>query len=338
MTKDEIFMTRCIQLATLGKGNVAPNPMVGAVIVYNNQIIGEGYHEFIGGPHAEVNAINSVKNPALLQNATIYVSLEPCAHFGKTPPCADLIVSKKFKRVVIGCQDSFSKVNGAGIKRIQDNGIEIAKGVLEQECRELNNHFFYFHEKKKPFITIKWAESIDGYIDNNGLQTQISCAETSIFTHQLRKENQAILVGRATVENDNPSLTTRNVSGRNPTRIILDPNNKLTKVHKVFNDESKTIVYNKTANDSISVEQVHLLDFKLETILNDLYKKNIQSVLVEGGAYTIKQFLDANEWNIIHQIISPLKLSDGTLAPKIELTPKKSRDHFSDRINTYINK
>jgi len=212
MHSHKTYMLRCLQLAKLGQGYVAPNPMVGAVIVYNDSIIGEGYHQKYGEPHAEVNAINSVENKSLLKESTIYVSLEPCAHFGKTPPCANLIVKHQFKKVVIGSRDPHSKVDGKGVLILKENNIEVVSGILKKECDELNKRFFTFHKKKRPFVVLKWAETQNRTIDNGGNKdevTWISCPESQVIVHQLRKENQAILVGRKTIENDNPSLTLR---------------------------------------------------------------------------------------------------------------------------------
>ncbi len=220
-------MRRCLQLAKMGEGNVAPNPMVGAVIVCNHKIIGEGYHQEFGGPHAEVNAINSVKDKSLLAKSTIYVSLEPCAHHGKTPPCSDLIVEHKIPKVVIGSQDTFSKVNGKGIKKLEANGCQVTCGVLEKECRKLNKRFFTFHEKKRPFVILKWAQTKDGFLDKKRNEGEkgihwITAPETRSLVHLWRSKEMGVLVGRQTAAVDDPKLNVRDVTGKNPVRIILD--------------------------------------------------------------------------------------------------------------------
>lgn len=311
MHSDEFYMQRCIDLAKLGSGSVAPNPMVGAVIVHNDRIIGEGYHMIFGGPHAEVNAIKSVKEKNLLPESTIYVSLEPCAHFGKTPPCCDLIVAKQFKRVVIGIRDPFSKVDGAGIERISNAGIEVKVGVLEQECKELNKAFITAHTLKRPYITLKWAQTPSGKIDagqSNKEVNWISAPETQVFTHQLRVENQAILVGYNTVINDDPSLTVRAVNGPNPIRVVLDKEGTLNKDHKVFNSEAETIVLSEN-------EPKH--------ILSALYDKGIISVLIEGGRKTLQTFIDDDLWDEAYMIVGQTDFENGTSAPLLDQTEPK---------------
>ena len=326
MISDEQFMQRCIYLATLGKGNVAPNPLVGAVIVYQGKIIGEGYHQKYGEAHAEVNAVNSVEDQSLLSESTIYVSLEPCAHHGKTPPCADLLVKHKFKRVVIGCTDSFDKVSGKGVEKLRNAGIDVEIGVLKKECRELNKHFFTFHEKKRPFVFLKWAQTTNGLIDSTGLNpggvTWISVPEVRTLVHQWRSEHMAIMVGRKTVENDNPSLTVREVEGKNPIRIVLDPNGKIPASAKVFNDEAKTLIITQR--------------METDDLLSFLYKKDIQSVLIEGGAQTLQSFIDANLWDEACQIIGQNEFESGTQAPIIK-GDFRSETHFGDTLNFYRN-
>ncbi|MDX2360010.1 MAG: bifunctional diaminohydroxyphosphoribosylaminopyrimidine deaminase/5-amino-6-(5-phosphoribosylamino)uracil reductase RibD [Crocinitomicaceae bacterium] len=346
MSLDEQFMSRCIQLAKLGRGNVAPNPMVGAVIAHEGKIIGEGYHQRFGEAHAEVNAVKSVKDLDLLSESTIYVSLEPCAHHGKTPPCADLLVEKKFKRVVIGCRDAHSKVDGKGIQRMLDANIEVTIGVLEDECRKLNAHFFTFHQKKRPYVLLKWAETSNGLIDQNGVAgssprrtvTWISVPEVQTLVHKWRAEYQAILVGRKTVENDNPSLTVRAVKGNNPTRIVLDSKNVLSKDSAVFNDEAETIVLN-TERDTKEghINYVQIEDISPATILSALYEKNIQSVLIEGGRKTLQSFIDVGLWDEAKVIIGQQTFDNGTKAPELNKQPQTSEEFFGDLIHTYVN-
>jgi len=288
-------MQRCFELAKLGDGFVAPNPMVGAVLVHNDRIIGEGYHQHFGEAHAEVNCINSVKenDKHLISESTLYVSLEPCAHYGKTPPCADLIIKHKIPKVVISVQDNFHLVNGKGIERLRDltadkhgNNIEVITGILEAEGKELLKHFLYFHQNKKPFITLKFAQSKDGFIGIKGKEVAISNELSKRYVHKLRAEHQGILVGKNTVITDNPSLTVRYSNGKNPFRIILGNEDDFSKELNIFNNEAETIF--------LSVDRQQLT---VDKALKELYKKNIISVLVEGGANTLQQFIDANEWN-----------------------------------------
>lgn len=341
MTQDEIFMQRCIELARLGGGYVAPNPMVGAVIVLDGKIIGEGYHEKFGEAHAEVNAVNSVVNKDLLCQSTIYVSLEPCAHFGKTPPCVDLIVKHRFKRVVIGCSDSFSEVAGKGIQRLIKAGIDIEVGVLESACRKLNKRFFNFHEKKRPYVVLKWAQTADGYLDKKRSENEngvnwISSPETQLLVHQWRSEEHSILVGRKTVESDNPSLTVREVSGKNPIRILIDSQLKISTNAKIFDDAAKTIIINKIKSESTeNCEWIKLLEINSASILNALYERNIQSVFIEGGSKTLQHFIIDNCWDEARIIIGETLFQDGLKAPKITGIPRHSFQFSSDKIYIY---
>lgn len=336
MHSDEFFMERCIQLAKLGKGKVASNPLVGAVIVHDNEIIGEGYHEKYGFPHAEVNAVINVQDHSILPESTIYVSLEPCAHFGKTPPCALLLIEKKFKRVVIGSFDTFSEVNGKGIKLLEEQGIEVKLGVLETKCRELNKHFFCFHENKRPYITLKWAQSKDGFIDKEGKQHWISSPETQSLVHKERSENQAILVGRKTVENDNPSLTVRAVKGNNPTRIVIDSNLQLGMSSKIFNEEAKTIILNLSKQDQQNnITWVKLKEINPVSIIDSLYRMGITSVIIEGGKSTLQSFIDSQLWDEAMVITGNSILERGTPAPTFEGNLCKELNVFSDHIQIY---
>lgn len=342
MLNDEIYMQRCIELARLGKGNVAPNPMVGAVIVLNDRIIGEGFHQKYGEGHAEVNAVNSVSNFSVLKEATIYVSLEPCAHFGKTPPCSDLLIKHQFKKVVIGCIDSFSKVSGQGIKKMRSAGIEVVVGVLEKECRELNKRFFTFHENKRPYIVLKWAQTKDGFIDKiRGLEkgiNWISSPTTKVLVHKWRSEEQAILVGKNTVESDDPSLTVREISGNNPIRIILDSGLKLSKNYNVFNTEAPTIVLNLLKDQQVkNTTLVKLNSLEIESILNKLYQIGIQSVFIEGGAKVLNSFIAAGLWDEARVIIGNTYFENGIQAPVISKVPSLSFTFSDDIINIYSN-
>lgn len=344
MIEDVTYMQRCIELAQLGIRKVYPNPMVGAVIVHNNKIIGEGYHKLYGNEHAEVNAINSVKNKSLLSESTIYVSLEPCAHQGKTPPCADLLVHHNFKRVVIGCKDIFSEVSGKGIKRLEHNNIPVTLGVLEKECKALNKRFFTFHEKKRPYIILKWAETKDGFIDKKRTNkireiNWITQPETQTLVHKWRSEEHAILVGSNTVLSDNPTLTVRNVSGENPIRIVIDPTLKCKESSKIFNNESKTIVINrKKSEEKEHLKHIQTEDFSTQNILTLLYKENIQSILIEGGAQTIQYFIDTNQWDEARVLIGQNTFEDGIKSPQLNIQPSSHLDFFGDRIYYYKNK
>lgn len=317
----EFYIKRCIELAKKATGKTYPNPLVGAVIVHNGKIISEGFHQKAGENHAEINAINSVKNPELLPESTIYVSLEPCAHFGKTPPCSLKLKEIGFKKVVIGAMDSHDKVNGKGKKILMDAGIETISGILEKECRDVNKRFFTFHEKNRPYIILKWAESNDGFIDKDFRPTKISNELASQFVHQLRSEEHAILVGTNTALNDNPSLTTRLVEGRNPVRILIDFELKIPRDFKIYNDEAPTLVFNqeKDADEgNVEFTKISKENF-LEDLIKKLYENQIQSVLVEGGSRTLQTFIDANLWDETIIIKNEnLNLENGTKAPKFD--------------------
>lgn len=306
---DELkYMRRCIQLARCGEAGAPPNPMVGAVIVCDGRIIGEGYHCRCGGPHAEVNAINSVKDKHLLSRSTIYVSLEPCAHFGKTPPCADLIIRSGIPRVVVGCRDSFAKVNGLGIKKLQEAGCEVVVGVLEEECLELNRRFFTFHQHHRPWITLKWAQSTDGFIGlkneelgiKNCSAVRFSNALTQTLVHRLRARSQAILVGTNTAIADNPTLTTRYWLGPNPLRLTIDRHGCLPATLHLLDGSTPTVVYRQES---------------IGEILADLYSRGIQSLLVEGGAKLLQSFIDEGLWDEACIETAPFSLGKGVAAP-----------------------
>lgn len=342
VTTDEQYMARCLQLAMLGNGYVAPNPMVGAIIVHDEKIIAEGYHKHYGEPHAEVNAVNAINDPSILSECTIYVTLEPCAHHGKTPPCADLLVRHQLKKVVIGTTDSHDKVEGKGVQRLKNAGIEVVLGVLEEECREINRHFFTFHEKKRPYILLKWAQTPNGLIDNsegkNGEISWISSPEMQTCVHQWRHEHQGILVGKNTVIEDNPSLTVRRVKGTNPIRIVLDSQLELDNRFAILNDGEPTIILNQQK----SAEEGALTYIETDTsdvhqVASTLFDLGIQSVLIEGGRKTLQSFIDANLWDEAKVIIGTNDFENGTKAPTLEGAPISEEKHFADRILTYIN-
>lgn len=325
MLHDIKYMRRCIQLARCGEAGAAPNPMVGAVVVCDGRIIGEGYHRRCGGPHAEVNAIGSVRERHLLGQSTIYVSLEPCSHFGKTPPCTDLIIRSGIPRVVVGCTDPFAKVNGQGIKKLQDAGCEVVVGVLEQECRELNRRFFTFHQKHRPWITLKWAQSEDGFIapPSSSGKGEIegavffSNALTQTLVHRMRARHQAILVGTTTALVDNPTLTTRYWPGPNPLRLTIDRHNSLPPTLHLKDGSTPTVVYTHES---------------LNEILSDLYNRGIQSLLVEGGAKLLQSFIDAGLWDEARIETAPVRLGQGVAAPHLADSQLESEQSYGGHL------
>lgn len=336
----EIYIKRCIELARKSLGKTYPNPMVGAVIVYNGKIIGEGYHHKAGEPHAEINAINSVENKDLLKESTIYVSLEPCAHFGKTPPCALKLKEIGFKRVVIGTLDSHNKVNGKGIKILQDSGIEVITSSLKEESQWLNKRFFTFHEKRRPYIILKWAESGDGFLDQNFQPTAVSNSLVKQWGHQLRADENAILVGKNTAINDNPSLTTREIFGNNPTRILIDLELEVPRDFKIYNNEAPTLVINAQKNGEengikfIKVGRENLLP----QLLEKLYEEQIQSVIIEGGRFTLQQFIDQNLWDEAFVIKAKNQiLGHGTPAPIFHFSAKKIENLRDNELHHFQN-
>ena len=315
-------MKRCLTLGQKGIGLVSPNPMVGCVIVYEGEIIGEGFHQKYGEAHAEVNAINSVTDKSLLNKSTLYVNLEPCAHFGKTPPCSNLIIEHKIPKVVIGCIDSFSEVAGKGIEKMKNKGIEVVVGMLEKESRMLNKRFFTFHEKNRPYVILKWAESKDGFIAPNNQKEPfwMTSSESKKLVHKWRAEEDAILVGRITAEKDNPSLTVREVKGKNPSRIVIDKDLKLSSDLNLFDSNAKTLIFNAIKSEEINSNVFIKTDFNnlVLNILENLYKQNIQSVIIEGGATTLQSFIDARLWDEAKIFTTNKELNDGIKSPNIE--------------------
>lgn len=328
MNEDEKYMTRCLQLARCGRRGAPPNPMVGAVIVCDGRIIGEGYHIRCGQPHAEVNAVRSVKpaDEPLLRRSTIYVSLEPCSHYGKTPPCADLIISRGIPRVVVGCIDPFSEVSGRGVEKLRRAGVEVTVGVLEQQCLELNRRFITSHLQHRPYVLLKWAQSADGFIDR--LRTSaaeppvlFSTPRTVMRVHRLRAGVRAILVGRHTALLDNPSLTVRHWSGSQPLRVVIDRRLTLPAGLHLFDGVHPTLVFTE-CTDAPSRPGVEYctLDFRhdiVPQILSVLYARGIQSLLVEGGTCLLQSFLDAGLWDEVHIETAPFILGSGVPAPKL---------------------
>lgn len=324
MTTQEKYMKRCLDLAKNGLGLVYPNPMVGSVLVRNDLIIGEGWHQKAGGPHAEVNAINSVSNKKMISEATLYVNLEPCSHHGKTPPCADYILSNGIKKVVIGAIDSNDEVGGKGVKRLRDNGVEVVVSVLENECRDLNKRFYTYHEKNRPFVILKWAQSKDGFIfpDPNKVQKGspfwISNKYALQRVHQYRAEEAAILVGKNTVLQDDPQLNVRDFVGNQILRLVIDKKLEISKAMRVFDDSSKTIVYNE-AKDSEDGHVVYVkLDFDQEVvpqIMSHLHDRGVHSLIVEGGSITLNSFIGSGYWDEARVFIGGETFENGIKAP-----------------------
>lgn len=343
---DQLYMQRCIDLARLGAGKVAPNPQVGAVLVHNGKIIGEGYHQEYGQAHAEVNCINSVsaEDQKLIPSSTIYVSLEPCAHFGKTPPCSDLIIQKRIKKAVIGCRDPFVEVNGKGIEKLLQAGVEVVTGVLEQECKELNKRFFTYHTQHRPYIILKWAQTANGKIAaGSDERLLISNEYTNRLVHQWRTEEAAILVGTNTALLDNPALDNRLWMGKKPIRLVLDLLLRLPETLKIFDRQQKTIIFNRVQHK----EDGNLMYYQLkgetdliEQIMHAAYELNIQSILVEGGARLLQSFIDAGYWDEARVITNEaLKVADGLSAPLLTSPVEiRSEKIINDTIRYYSNK
>ncbi|MFK7048673.1 MULTISPECIES: bifunctional diaminohydroxyphosphoribosylaminopyrimidine deaminase/5-amino-6-(5-phosphoribosylamino)uracil reductase RibD [Flavobacterium] len=327
------YISRCIELAKNGLGTTYPNPLVGSVIVHNDLIIGEGWHQQSGEAHAEVNAINSVRNKNLLVNSTIYVSLEPCSHFGKTPPCADLIIKHKIPKVIIGTQDPFAKVCGAGIKKLKEAGCEVIIGVLEKECQELNKRFFTFHQKKRPYIILKWAETADGLIAPHHKDIQkpvwISNSYSRQLTHKWRTEEQAILIGTQTVLDDNPHLTARDWQGTNPIRIVLDKKKKISKENIIFDKSAPTFILDETVlNHSKN---------SVSSIIEWLYQNQIQSIIIEGGSRTLQHFIDHNYWDEARVFRGTNTFLKGIIAPSVSSKKVKRKKILNDELLIFSN-
>ena len=333
MIQHELYIKRCIEVAKNGLGSTRPNPMVGSVIVHNNKIIGEGYTSSYGSNHAEVNAIKSVINKDLLKEATLYVTLEPCSHFGKTPPCSDLIIKHQIPNIVIGCIDNNEKVAGKGIKKLKSTGCNVIVGVLENECKNHHKRFFTYHNKKRPYIILKWAETTDNFIAPAIQKEQkpiwITNKVSRQLVHKWRAEEQAILVGTNTVIKDNPSLTTRDWVGQNPIRIVIDKDNKLSKDHSVFNNESETITITKNN-----------IDFSgniCKQICDILYLKNINSVIIEGGSKTLQTFIDENLWDEARVFTGSINFKEGIKAPMFSGTLISEENINTDILKIYKN-
>ncbi|MGB3608375.1 MAG: bifunctional diaminohydroxyphosphoribosylaminopyrimidine deaminase/5-amino-6-(5-phosphoribosylamino)uracil reductase RibD [Psychroserpens sp.] len=333
MRQHDTYIKRCIAIAKNGLGSTAPNPMVGSIIVHNNLIIGEGYTSAYGGNHAEVNAINSVENKALLKAATLYVTLEPCSHFGKTPPCCDLIIKNNIPKVVIGCTDDNALVAGKGIAKLKASGCDVSVGILEAECKKHHKRFFTFHHKKRPYIILKWAKTKNGYLSpptkDNNEPVWITNSYSRQLVHKWRAEEQAILVGTNTVFEDSPNLTVRDWTGKNPIRVVIDKDLKLPKDASVFNSDAKTLVISETT-----------IDFKMpiaRQIATFLHTEQINSVIIEGGAKTLQTFINENLWDEARVFTGASTFENGTKAPKFQGEQISEEKIKTDTLRYYIN-
>ena len=344
--QDEIYMQRCLQSAKHAKGNTYPNPMVGCVIVHKGKIIGEGIHKKCGEAHAEVNAVNSVKNKDLLAESTLYVNLEPCAHQGRTPACSKMIIEHNIPRVIIGCEDSFAKVSGKGIEMMKNAGIDVKTGILEKESRELNKRFFTFHEKKRPYIVLKWAQTSDGLIDFEREAATpikpnwITDEYARILVHKWRSEEQAIMVATNTAEKDNPKLNVREWSGNQPIRIVLDRTLRLKPNLNLFDGSQKTIVITeKQMNNTNNADYVQVVfdnDF-YSAFFSEMYKREIQSIFIEGGAKFLQNLIDLNYWDEARVFTGDVKFFKGVKAPNINCQPIKTEIISGNKLFTYRN-
>ena len=335
----EIFMKRCLQLASLGTASVSPNPMVGAVLVHEGKVIAEGFHRKYGNAHAEAECLASVAEADiyLIPLSTLYVSLEPCNHFGNTPPCTDLIISSGNRNVVIACRDSNEKVNGSGIKKLQDAGIKVTEGILEKEALELNCRFFTFHRKQRPYIILKWAQTKDGFIGRHKEKTKISGPVTDRLVHSWRSEEAAIMVGTQTAEEDNPMLTTRLVNGKNPVRIIIDKELRISEKHHLMADDLPTIVINTIRNSDNEIKTYYKVgkdENMLAVILNLLHQRKLISLIVEGGRDTLQRFIDAGIWDEARIITNNIYLGEGVHAPVLKNAGiYKTENNFTETID-----
>ena len=341
MKTHEYFIEKCISLARKGILNVSPNPMVGCVIVNDGEIVGEGYHKEYGKNHAEVNAINSVKDKSVLKNSILYVNLEPCCHHGKTPPCTDLIIKYNIPKVVIGCIDTFSKVSGQGIKKLKNNSVEVIYGVLEKDCIELNKRFFCYHINKRPYIILKWAKSKDNFVAPNNQEKPfwMTSDESKKLVHSWRAEEDAILVGRKTVVSDNPSLTVRMCEGKNPIRIVIDKELSLNEKSNVFDDQAETIVFNNIKTAIIDKITYLKADFNNlnQDILKQLYNRDILSLIIEGGAFTINSFIENGLYDEIRVFTTNKVLENGIKSPNIpEIKISEKITINNDKLEIYI--
>lgn len=338
MKADELYMQRALELAEFGRGKVSPNPMVGCVIVHQDKIIGEGYHQQYGKAHAEVNAVNAVANQDLLAESTVYVTLEPCAHFGKTPPCANLLVEKKVKKVIIAAFDSNPLVGGKGIQILKDAGIEVQTGLLEKEARLQNKRFFTQIEKKRPYVILKWAQTQDGFVAREDYSSKwITNTSSRQLVHKWRAEEDAIMVGKNTAKYDDPALNVRDWVGKNPLRIVIDSKLELPNSLKLFDEAVPTICFNTLKSEvKGTLEYVKLNPgFKIKDILDELNKRNIQSVIIEGGSYLLNKFLTSELWDEARVFTSSNKFGSGIAAPIPPTPVSETIEILEDTLRIY---
>lgn len=340
MNKDFLFMRRALELAEWGRGHVSPNPLVGCVIVHNGLIIGEGYHQRYGGSHAEPNAVNAVQHPELLKEATVYVTLEPCSHFGKTPPCALLLIEKQVKKVVVAVKDPNPLVAGKGIQMLKDAGIEVEVGVAEKEAAALNKRFFTQIQKKRPYIILKWAQTKDSYVARADYSSKwISNTHSRQWAHRWRAEEDAIMVGTKTAYYDNPRLNIRDWEGKDPVRVVIDKKLILDNNLHLFDRSQPTICYNLEKNEEeenlsfVRLEQ----DFRLQDILDDLQRRNIQSLIVEGGSFLLQMFISEELWDEARVFIGDTRFGSGIPAPLLNQKPEEMLDIMGDLLCVYKN-
>ncbi len=344
---NNIYMQRCLELAKLGERRVSPNPMVGCVIVHDGKIIGEGFHQLYGQAHAEVNAINSVANQNLLTKSTLYVNLEPCAHYGKTPPCSDLIIDRQIPSVVVGTVDPFAKVAGKGIEKMMKAGIDVRVGILHDECMELNRRFFSFQKEKRPYIIMKWAQTADGYVDTDreanlfGKPTWITNEMARIAVHKQRATETAILIGTETALKDNPSLTLRDWYGEQALRIAPDRNLRLPANLNLFNNKAPTLAVlsrNYPDERQCSIITVDNQSDIIDAILSHLYHENIQSMIVEGGPKMLQSFIDRGLWDEAHVYIGQICFKSGIKAPVFNYSPEKFDRFYNSELRIFRNR
>lgn len=342
MSDEEKYMLRAMELATLGRGLVSPNPMVGCVIVKDDRIIGEGWHRKYGEAHAEVNAVNSLRDKDMLEGADVYVTLEPCAHFGKTPPCADLLSSLPIKKVIIAQEDPNPLVAGKGIAKLRSAGIEVITGILEKEASEINKRFLNYIKNNRPYIILKWAQTADGFVARvDGSSKWISNSLSRVMVHKWRSEEDAILVGRKTAEVDDPELTARNWNGKNPVRVVIDSQCKLSSNLKVFNNAAETLIFNCHKNEEQDKNKFIKLngsfDF-LEEMLANLHSRKVQSLIVEGGSMILNSFINKNLWDEIRLFKSRTRFNNGIQAPALSILPDEVLEVRDDILEIFYNR
>lgn len=343
--EDQMYMLRCVQLAKNGFGTTSPNPMVGCVIVHNNKIIGEGWHYKSGQPHAEVMAIQSVKNKELLASATIYVSLEPCSYTGKTPPCSDLIIQHRIPRVIIGSADPHPNVSGKGIAKLKEAGVEVRSGVCKSVCDALNKRFFKFHKEKKPYVVLKWATTLDGFIapkeQKQGEAFWITSAFSKQLVHLWRSQEDSIMVGTNTAIKDNPKLDTREVYGKNPVRLAVDKNLRIPSSHQLLDATIPTVIFTSKIKDSennLHYETLNWEENLPEQILDYCYQNNLQSILIEGGTHLLQSFIDLALWDEARVFVGNKLLKSGIKQPLLNATVQKIEKSGEDRLYFYKRK